>query len=163
MAQGKYDIPAHLDDPELIGLWTLDEFLAMVLPFIWGILSQHILIGMALAAAASANAAATSGEVQKAAATVANASHVVPDSPRILSLAGLPKDGAIIWGKTAVPAVTVFSDFRCNYCRALSNELRSMNIKVIERPISSPLSHASDVAMAVLPSVSLYQGPKDQW
>ena len=46
MAADKYVIPTHLDDPELIGLWTLDEFLAMVLPFIWGILSQHILIGV---------------------------------------------------------------------------------------------------------------------
>ncbi|OYW83764.1 MAG: conjugal transfer protein TraL, partial [Sphingobium sp. 32-64-5] len=30
MAADKYVIPTHLDDPELIGLWTLDEFLAMV-------------------------------------------------------------------------------------------------------------------------------------
>lgn len=51
MAQDKYVIPAHLDDPELIGLWTLDEFLAMVIPFAWGILSQHIFIGIALAGA----------------------------------------------------------------------------------------------------------------
>ncbi|QNG49010.1 type IV conjugative transfer system protein TraL [Sphingobium yanoikuyae] len=34
---------------ELIGLWTLDEFLAMVIPFVWGIMTQHILIGMAAA------------------------------------------------------------------------------------------------------------------
>ena len=27
----RYTIPAHLDDPELIGFWTLDEFLAMLL------------------------------------------------------------------------------------------------------------------------------------
>ena len=92
---------------------------------------------MLVGAAASANAAATSGEVQKAAATHAMASHVVPDSPHILSLAGLPGDGAIIWGKAAAPSVTVFSDFRCSYCRALSNELRSMNVRVVERPISS--------------------------
>lgn len=49
MASDKYVIPAHLDDPELIGLWTLDEFLAMVIPFAWGILSQHILIGIGVA------------------------------------------------------------------------------------------------------------------
>jgi conjugal transfer pilus assembly protein TraL len=53
MAQGKYVIPSHLDDPELIGLWTLDEFLAMVAPFIWGILSQHIIIGIASGRTAS--------------------------------------------------------------------------------------------------------------
>ena len=51
MAQDKCVVPAHLDDPELIGLWTLDEFLAMVIPFAWGILSQHIFIGIALAGA----------------------------------------------------------------------------------------------------------------
>ncbi len=42
----KYLIPQRLDDPELIGLWTLDEFIAMVAPFVWGILSQHIVIGI---------------------------------------------------------------------------------------------------------------------
>lgn len=45
----KYTIPKHLDDPELIGLWTLDEFLAMVIPFAWGILSQHIILGIIFA------------------------------------------------------------------------------------------------------------------
>ena len=42
----RYSIPSHLDDPELIGFWTLDEFLAMAIPFIWGILSQHVVIGL---------------------------------------------------------------------------------------------------------------------
>lgn len=48
----KYTIPKRLDDPELIGLWTLDEFLAMVVPFTWGILAQHIFIGLVAAAGA---------------------------------------------------------------------------------------------------------------
>ena len=42
----RYAIPKHLDDPELIGFWTLDEFLVMVAPFIWGILASHIVIGL---------------------------------------------------------------------------------------------------------------------
>ena len=42
----RYSIPSHLDDPELIGFWTLDEFLAMAIPFVWGILSQHVVIGL---------------------------------------------------------------------------------------------------------------------
>ncbi|WP_257558476.1 DsbC family protein [Sphingobium sp. CFD-2] len=92
---------------------------------------------MLVGAAASANAAATSGDARKAIATAAAESNTVPQSPRILSLAQLPKDGAIVWGNKAAPAVTVFSDFRCSYCRALSGVLRSMNVKVIERPISS--------------------------
>jgi len=45
----KYVIPTHLDDPELIGFWTIDEFIAMVAPFTWGILSQHVLIGILIA------------------------------------------------------------------------------------------------------------------
>ncbi len=48
----KYQIPQRLDDPELIGLWTIDEFLAMVVPFAWGILSRHIFIGILIAGVA---------------------------------------------------------------------------------------------------------------
>jgi conjugal transfer pilus assembly protein TraL len=44
----KYLIPRRLDDPELIGLWTLDEFIALVVPFAWGILTQHLLTGLVL-------------------------------------------------------------------------------------------------------------------
>jgi len=45
----KYTVPRHLDDPELIGIWTLDEFLALIIPFAWGILAKHIIIGLILA------------------------------------------------------------------------------------------------------------------
>ncbi|WP_239806069.1 type IV conjugative transfer system protein TraL [Croceicoccus hydrothermalis] len=48
----QYYIPKHLDDPELIGFWTLDEFLVMLAPFVWGILAQHIVIGLALSVVA---------------------------------------------------------------------------------------------------------------
>lgn len=48
----RYDIPRHLDDPELIGFWTLDEFLVMSLPFVWGVLSQHVVIGLVAAVCA---------------------------------------------------------------------------------------------------------------
>ena len=44
----RYIVPRHLDDPELIGLWTLDEFVGMAGPFTWGILAQHIFIGIFL-------------------------------------------------------------------------------------------------------------------
>ena len=44
----RYAVPQHLDDPELIGFWTLDEFIAMAVPFIWGILAQHVLLGLGL-------------------------------------------------------------------------------------------------------------------
>lgn len=45
----RYLLPRRLDDPELIGLWTIDEFLGLIIPFAWGILAQHILIGIFLA------------------------------------------------------------------------------------------------------------------
>lgn len=56
--------------------------------------------------------------------------------PGTLKLEGLPADGAIVWGNPGGATVTVFSDFRCTYCRALSNVLRDMNVRVVERPIS---------------------------
>src|SRR3546814_13298276 len=48
----KYLVPQRLDDPELIGFWTVDEFAGLLIPFAWGILAQHIFIGIALAFAA---------------------------------------------------------------------------------------------------------------
>src|SRR3546814_9585124 len=45
----KYLVPQRLDDPELIGFWTVDEFAGLLIPFAWGILAQHIFIGIALA------------------------------------------------------------------------------------------------------------------
>ncbi|MBT0671585.1 type IV conjugative transfer system protein TraL [Novosphingobium profundi] len=47
----EYRIPKHLDDPELIGFWTLDEFIVMVTPFAIGIVTQHIVIGLLVAVA----------------------------------------------------------------------------------------------------------------
>ncbi|RIA46278.1 thiol:disulfide interchange protein DsbC [Hephaestia caeni] len=55
---------------------------------------------------------------------------------RILSLASLPKSGAIVWGAASGPTVTVFSDFSCPYCKALSSVLAELNVRVVERPIS---------------------------
>ena len=54
----------------------------------------------------------------------------------MMSLAALPEAGGIVWGASSGPTVTVFSDFRCGYCRALSGVLETMNVRVIERPIS---------------------------
>jgi conjugal transfer pilus assembly protein TraL len=44
-----YLVPTRLDDPELIGLWTIDEFAAIIIPFAWGILSGHMFVGMGAA------------------------------------------------------------------------------------------------------------------
>jgi thiol:disulfide interchange protein DsbC len=86
--------------------------------------------------AAKANNAADSGEPPIAKAVGAGTQPTAPATPQRLSLDGLPKDGAIVWGNQSGKTMTVFSDFRCGYCRALSNTLRSMNVRVVERPIS---------------------------
>jgi len=95
---------------------------------------------MLVGGAAKANATAALGDEADASpvAPTAGARRVsVPVRPATLSLAGLPRDGAIVWGnKASSQSVTVFTDFRCGYCRALTSVLRSMDVKVIERPIS---------------------------
>jgi thiol:disulfide interchange protein DsbC len=53
-----------------------------------------------------------------------------------MSLAGLPEAGGIVWGNPAGKTVTVFSDFSCGYCKALSAALEQLDVRVIERPIS---------------------------
>lgn len=86
--------------------------------------------------AAKANNAADSGEPPIAKAVGAGTQPTAQATPQRLSLDSLPKDGAIVWGNQSGKTVTVFSDFRCGYCRALSNTLRSMNVRIVERPIS---------------------------
>jgi conjugal transfer pilus assembly protein TraL len=43
----EYRLYQHLDDPEVIGIWTIDEFLAVVLPFFMGLVLSHPIIGFA--------------------------------------------------------------------------------------------------------------------
>lgn len=50
-------------------------------------------------------------------------------------LAALPENGAIVHG-SGTTRITVFSDFRCGYCRQLADELAQMDVEVVERPIS---------------------------
>lgn len=52
-----------------------------------------------------------------------------------VKLADLPASGAIEWGGKG-PHVTVFSDFHCGYCRQLHQDLKAMDARVSERPIS---------------------------
>ena len=96
-------------------------------------INPDMLVGGAAKANAAAEGAGAGGPpVAPAAGTVQTA----PASLQHLTLDALPKDGAIVWGSSAGKTVTVFTDFRCAYCRALSNTLRSMNVRVVERPIS---------------------------
>ncbi|OQW70893.1 MAG: disulfide bond formation protein DsbC [Proteobacteria bacterium ST_bin13] len=96
---------------------------------------------MLVGGAAKANAAAASGGEEGGgevtAAAVGSGRTTVPVRPAMLNLNGLPNEGAIVWGnKAAKQTVTIFTDFRCGYCRALTNVLRDMDVKVVERPIS---------------------------
>lgn len=97
---------------------------------------------MLVGAAARANATAAGGGDQEdpgqlAAAPPARAEKVSrPVKEARLSLAELPRDGAIVWGKPSGQTVTVFTDFRCSYCRALTSVLKDMDVRVVERPIS---------------------------
>jgi thiol:disulfide interchange protein DsbC len=84
-------------------------------------------------AAAGGSGAETGGQL---AAPGRTGQQAAPAKLRKLSLAGLPQDGAIVWGNPAGETVTVFTDFRCGYCRALTAVLKDMNLRVVERPIS---------------------------
>jgi thiol:disulfide interchange protein DsbC len=96
---------------------------------------------MLVGGAAKANTAAAEGGDEAGAEVTAAAGTgrktTVPVLPATLSLTGLPADGAIVWGnKASSQTVTIFTDFRCGYCRALTNVLRGMDVRVVERPIS---------------------------
>ena len=61
------------------------------------------------------------------------------------ALAALPQNGAVVMGR-GTKTVTVFSDFRCGYCKRLHETLETLNVKVVARPISvlgtRPISEA---------------------
>jgi thiol:disulfide interchange protein DsbC len=60
-----------------------------------------------------------------------------PAAAQKVDLSKLPASGAILWGKPSGTPVTIFTDLHCGFCRALANELEQMNVRVIERPIST--------------------------
>lgn len=94
-------------------------------------INPDMLVGGAAAAgqAETANAANDSADPIKAGRGLKKA------VAQKVSLAALPKNGGVEWGSGG-PTVTVFSDFRCGYCKTLHEQLRTMNVRVIERPIS---------------------------
>lgn len=92
-------------------------------------LNPDMLVGGAASAARREENAELASEPQFKAAQPTAAS-------RKLDLSSLPKNGAIVWGASGGQTLTVFSDFRCGYCQRLSQTLASMNVRVIERPIS---------------------------
>lgn len=63
--------------------------------------------------------------------------NLAPGTPQRIDLASLPASGAITWGKPSGAPVTIFTDFHCGYCRALAQQLEQMDVKVVERPIST--------------------------
>lgn len=87
---------------------------------------------MLVGSAAKANAAADTPEPDAAGA---GTRVTQPAVAQRLDLSRLSNKGAIVWG-SGPEKVTVFSDFHCGYCRALSQTLETMNVTVVERPIS---------------------------
>ncbi len=100
-------------------------------------LNPDLLVGGAARAAQSKESEDSDAQPEQSASGHAAKYTAAPQAPRTLSLASLPKTGAIVWGgASSGKAVTVFSDFRCGYCRALSGALAELGVKVTERPIS---------------------------
>jgi thiol:disulfide interchange protein DsbC len=92
---------------------------------------------MLVGGAAKANALANAGEGEAAEGSRgARSERTLAQAPaQKVDLSSLSDAGAIVWGKGGAK-ITVFSDFQCGYCRALSQQLEQMNVTVIERPIS---------------------------
>jgi thiol:disulfide interchange protein DsbC len=96
--------------------------------------NPEMLLGGAGSARSGGDDAGFAGQAREA-----TASPSAPAAAQKVSLSGLPASGAIEWGGSGNahgPAVTVFSDFHCGYCRMLHQTLKAMGIRVIERPIS---------------------------
>jgi thiol:disulfide interchange protein DsbC len=53
-----------------------------------------------------------------------------------MSLQGLSLAGAVVSGNPSAPTVSVFTDYHCPYCRAVMHELETLNVRVVEYPIS---------------------------
>ncbi|OYZ15860.1 MAG: hypothetical protein B7Y35_07340 [Sphingomonadales bacterium 28-64-96] len=76
------------------------------------------------------------GAAQNSAEGEGRAAQLAATEPVAVPLADLPRTGAIRWGKSGGARLVVFSDFRCGYCRQLSDELSRLDVAVEERPIS---------------------------
>lgn len=96
-------------------------------------MNPDMLVGGAAKANATAQDGAPPPVSPKPGAGIRTVTRTVP---RRLPLETLPKDGAIVWGNPAGKTVTIFTDFHCGYCKALSATLRTLNVRVVERPIS---------------------------
>ena len=62
----------------------------------------------------------------------------LPVKPPIerISLKGLSLAGAVVSGTQNGQTVSVFTDYHCPYCRAVMHELETLNVRVVEYPIS---------------------------
>ena len=98
-------------------------------------LSPELLVGGAARAALNPQSAESEGQ-ETLGTRPSGQPAAAPEAARNVSLATLPKVGAIVWGAAGGKSVTVFTDFACSYCRALSATLKDMNVRVTERPIS---------------------------
>ncbi|MGB3470898.1 MAG: DsbC family protein [Erythrobacter sp.] len=90
---------------------------------------------MLVGGAAKANALANAGEEAGGGRGTRSERTLASAPAQKVDLSSLSDKGTIVWGRGG-DKVTVFSDFRCGYCRALTQQLEQMNVTVIERPIS---------------------------
>lgn len=97
--------------------------------------------GLLLGGAANVGAREEEGGETSAPALMGRGNAPQPATPpaaaRRVDLSKLGTAGAVVWGSPNGTPVTIFTDFHCGYCRALVNELERMNVRVIERPIST--------------------------
>lgn len=107
-------------------------------------LNPDLLLGGAARANAAANGRA---EVEATELTRPGDRQAGAGPAKRVDLSRLSDRGAITWGRGG-RRLTVFSDFRCGYCRALAKDLESVNVTVVERPIS--ILGSRDVSEAVL-------------
>lgn len=80
-------------------------------------------------------------------------------STQRVNVSSLGLRGAIVRGQG--PTVAVFTDLRCPYCRAVVHELESMNVRIVEYPISILGSRA--LANAVICSSDRVKALKDAY
>jgi thiol:disulfide interchange protein DsbC len=98
-------------------------------------MNPAMLLGGAANAARAGDDASPSEKSAGAIGAVGNAGAAFTGPKARVDLAVLPKNGGIQWGSGS-RTLTVFSDFHCTYCERLHTQLRMMNVRVVERPIS---------------------------
>lgn len=127
--------------------------------------NPDMLVGGALAAAAG-DGQPLEAEEKTELSPAANArgglrAAAIPAGRPKVDVSKLPSNGAVVWGKAGGKTLTIFTDFRCGYCRMLVAQLEKMNVRVVERPISALGSR--DLSEQVICSKNKVAAAKDAY